>query len=189
LIVGLKGVVETLQTDSFYINVNGVIYEVFSTAIDLDQIKLGDQLNIHIAQIIREDSSNLYGFLKNDTKVFFKELIKITGVGAKVAMGILSTISEVELIDIIERGDEKALIKVPKIGLKTAKRILNELVEIKDRFKIQNLTSSQTSEKSIAIQTLKQLGFNNNLVIQSVTNSTMKTHQEIIKDCLSQFVK
>jgi len=190
LIVGLKGIVETVQPNSIYLDVQGVIYEVFTTLIDLEQIKKGDKLYIHIEQIIREDSNSLYGFLKTDTKLFFKELIKITGIGAKVAIGILSTISEIELIDIIERGDEKALVKVPKIGLKTAKRVLNELVEIKDRFIIQNsLTSSENSEKSVAIQALEQLGFNRTSIIQLVNSSSMLKHQDIIKECLTKLAK
>ena len=183
MIVGLKGVVEYIDTNSIYIDVQGVVYEVFTTLTDLDKIEKKENISIYIEQIIREDSSNLYGFLRKDTKLFFRELIKITGVGAKVAIAILSTISEVELIEIIERGDEKALVKVPKIGLKTAKRVLNELIEIKDRLKVSG-TSSGNSEKSISIQALEQLGFNKKDILKFVNESQMEKHQDIIKEAL-----
>ena len=189
MIVGLKGVVEKIQTNSIYLDVQGVVYEIFITLIDLEQIEKGSKLKIHIEQIIREDSNNLYGFLKIETKLFFKELIKITGVGAKIAIAILSTISEIELIDIIERGDKKALAKVPKIGLKTAKRILNELIDIKDRLIVSGSTSSEKSEKSIAIQALEQLGVNRNIILKIVNETQMNRHQDIIKESLGKLAK
>lgn len=188
MIVGLKGVVEEVGINSIHLDVQGVIYEVVTTLIDLEQIEKDKNLNIHIIQIIREDSNSLYGFLNPETKLFFRELIKITGIGAKVAIAILSTISERELIDIIERGDEKALVKVPKIGLKTAKRVLNELIEIKDRLIISG-TSLENSEKSIAIQALEELGFNRGLILKIVNESNMVTHQEIIKEGLGKLIR
>jgi len=187
LIVGLKGIIDEVQSNSIYLNVNGVVYEVFVTLIDLNSLKLKQNLEIKIIQIIREDSDNLYGFLKDETKIFFSELIKITGVGAKVAMAILSTISESELVEIIQNNDEKALVKVPKIGLKTAKRILNELVSVQDKFHISQTPAN--NEKSIAIQTLEQLGFNRNEIIKLVNNSTLEKHQDIIKESLGKFAK
>ena len=185
MIVKLKGVVEDVSTNSIYLDVQGVVYEVFTTLTDLENLKDGQNIEINIIQIIREDSNTLYGFIKKETKTFFKELVKITGVGAKVAIAILSTISEQELVDIIDRADEKALVKVPKIGLKTAKRILNELIEIRERFVVAGL-SSVNSEKSISIQALEQLGFNRNEIVKVVNQTTMETHQEIIKESLGK---
>lgn len=188
MIVGLKGKVVEIYPNSIYFNVQDVIFEIFTTLIDLESIKVGNSLEISIQQIIREDSNLLYGFLKKETKLFFNELIKISGVGAKVAITILSAISESELVDIIERQDEKALVKVPKIGLKTAKRILNELIEVKEKFSIAN-SSIANSEKNIAIQALEQLGFNKINILKTINNTEKKTHQEMIKDALARLVK
>jgi len=184
LIVGLKGIIDEIKSNSIYLNVNGVIYEVFTTLIDLNNLKVKENLEIKVIQIIREDSDNLYGFLKDETKIFFSELIKITGVGAKVAMAILSTITESELVEIIQNSDEKALIKVPKIGLKTAKRILIELVSVQDKF--QTSQTPTNNEKSISIQTLEQLGFNRNEIIKVVNQSKFEKHQDIIKESLGK---
>lgn len=187
MIVGLKGIIDKINSNSIYINVNGVVYEVFVTLIDLNNLEVNKNIEIKIIQIIREDSDNLYGFMKDETKLFFSELIKINGVGAKVAMAILSTISESELVEIIRNSDEKALVKVPKIGLKTAKRILIELTSIQDRFQI--VQTPLNSERNIAIQTLEQLGFNRNEVIKLVNHSKYEKHQDIIKESLGKLAR
>jgi Holliday junction DNA helicase RuvA len=187
LIVGLKGSIESLESNSIYLDVNGVIYEVFMTLPDLEGVEEKREVSIHIHQIFREDSVELFGFLERSGKNLFRELIKISGVGSKVAMAILSTISGSELLQIIENGDEKALTKVPKIGAKSAKKILTELTFIKDRLDISG--DSVSSEKSIAIQALEQLGFNRKDILSAVDGVSSENHSDIIREALQKLAK
>ena len=80
---------------------------------------------------IREDELTLYGFLDQNERQIFKELINVTGIGPKVAIGILSKFRTNELVKYICTGDEKALSTAPGIGKKTANRMI---LELKDKF-------------------------------------------------------
>jgi Holliday junction DNA helicase RuvA len=184
VIAGIEGVARVVSPNSLHVNVNGVIYEIFTTIFDSDEVGEGDSVFLHTHQIFRENSVELFGFLTNSRKELFKELIKISGVGSKVALAILSTLSESELLQIIESGDEKALTKVPKIGLKSAKKILTELVFLKDKLNLSAV--SESSEKNLAIEALLQLGFARNNILKAVENLE-GSHKEIIKNALKSF--
>jgi Holliday junction DNA helicase RuvA len=189
MIIGLKGAVDEIGGGSISLDVHGVIYEVFLTIKDCENISIGENIKLHIVEIIREDSYSLYGFLRIETKLFFNELLKINGIGAKVAIAILSTISESEFVSIIETNDEKALVKVPKIGLKTAKRVIAELIDKVDTFREIVGGNRENSEKDIAVQALEQLGFNRSDILQILKETELKKHQEMIKFALQKLAK
>ncbi|EJF06677.1 Holliday junction DNA helicase, RuvA subunit [Thiovulum sp. ES] len=181
MIVGLEGVVRSVFPNSLQVNVNGLIYEVFTSIFDSDEVEENQKIYLYVHQIIRENSIELFGFLQKSREDIFKELIKISGVGGKVALAILSTLSESELLRIIETGDEKSLTKVPKIGLKSAKKILTELTFMKEKLNLSG--SSENSEKNLALDALLELGFARNNILKAVENLS-GTHQQIIKDAL-----
>jgi len=190
LIAVLKGVVDEVDSNSIYLDVNGVIYEVYLSLFDLESCKVGERIKIYIEEIIREDSYTLFGFLKRGERDIFRELIKINGIGAKVAMAILSTLSIDELLHILDTNNEKALTKVPKIGLKTAKRILNELIDLRDKIASSiDIQDGETQEKRIAIEALEQLGFKRSDILKVVNQIETKPHQEIIREALRQLTK
>ena len=110
------------------LEVQGVGYEVdvpMSTFYHLPE--LGETVKLHIHFAVREDGHFLYGFLSEAERVAFRQLLKISGVGARTALALLSGLSVGDLSAAIARQDASLLVKVPGIGNKTAERLLLEL--------------------------------------------------------------
>jgi Holliday junction DNA helicase RuvA len=110
------------------LDVSGVGYEVdvpMSSFYNLPA--LGERVTLLIHQVIREDAHLLFGFLTAEERATFRELVKITGVGPRTALSILSGLSVAELSSAVARQEGARLQKVPGIGKKTAERLLLEL--------------------------------------------------------------
>lgn len=110
------------------IDVQGVGYEVecpISTLCELPAV--GETVSLWTHFVVREDAQLLFGFLNREDRACFRTLIKISGVGPKLAVGILSGLSGSELAGAIERDDLNTLTRLPGIGRKTAERLLVEL--------------------------------------------------------------
>ena len=136
----LAGTLLSKHPPSLLIDVQGVGYEVdvpMSTAFNLPEVNAPVALLIHHA--VREDGQFLYGFACEAERAAFRQLIKISGVGARIALAILSGLSVDELVNAISRQETGRLLKIPGIGKKTAERLL---LELKD--KLQNLGTSAT---------------------------------------------
>jgi Holliday junction DNA helicase RuvA len=153
MIVGLEGKIEKKEPTSLYLNVNGVIYEVFISLNCSNKIE-NDNIKLLITQIIREDSNSLYGFLDRKEKEVFDRLIKISGIGAKVAMAICSTYTPEKFAKIIATKDVDMLKKVVGVGAKSANRILVELSGF-----IIDTNQEDTKDKTDATLALESLGF------------------------------
>jgi len=153
MIVGLEGRIEKKEPTSLYLNVNGVIYEVFISLNCSSRIE-GKYIKLLITQIIREDSNTLYGFLDKNEKKVFDTLIKINGIGAKVAMAICSTYTPKKFSEIIATKDINMLKKVVGVGAKSASRILVELSGF-----IIDIEKQNTKDRADAILALESLGF------------------------------
>ncbi len=87
----------------------------------------GEDAFIYVHFIVREDAHLLYGFTSKEAKLIFKELLKLNGVGPKMALAILSTLTPSELVNVINTNKVTDLVKVPGVGKKTAERIVLEL--------------------------------------------------------------
>ena len=110
------------------IDVSGVGYEVdvpMSTFCNLPEG--GGELTLHTHFVVREDAELLYGFATLAERAVFRALIKISGVGPKIALALLSGITVDQLKDAVDRGETGLLTKVPGIGKKTAERLVLEL--------------------------------------------------------------
>lgn len=110
------------------IDVSGVGYEVdvpMSTFCNLPEV--GGELTLHTHFVVREDALLLYGFATLAERAVFRALIKISGVGPKIALALLSGITVDQLKDAVDRGETGLLTKVPGIGKKTAERLVLEL--------------------------------------------------------------
>ena len=110
------------------IDVSGVGYEVdvpMSTLCNLPEV--GGELTLHTHFVVREDAQLLYGFATLAERAVFRALIKISGVGPKIALALLSGITVDQLKDAVDRGETGLLTKVPGIGKKTAERLVLEL--------------------------------------------------------------
>ena len=130
MISSLHGTVEDISLDVATISVNGVGYEVFCTAACAASIEVGSSARIVVYTDVKEDSIRLYGFSDRTERQVFLLLIKVTGVGSRSAVDILSRIDKLELLRIIGAGDTARLQQVKGVGRKTAERIV---VELKDK--------------------------------------------------------
>jgi Holliday junction DNA helicase RuvA len=110
------------------VDVGGVGYEVdvpMSTFYNLPH--LGERTTLHIHMVVREDAQLLYGFLTLEERETFRQLIRISGVGPRIALAVLSGMSAQELAQAVSQQQPGRLVKVPGIGKKTAERLLLEL--------------------------------------------------------------
>ena len=131
MIGSLNGLIISKKPSEVLIEVNGIGYEVYiplSTSFKLPSVDQTVQLLTHL--IVREDQHTLYGFITEDERKLFRALIKISGVGPKLALTILSGINVEGFIRSVQMQDVDTLIHLPGIGKKTAERLL---VEMKDK--------------------------------------------------------
>jgi Holliday junction DNA helicase RuvA len=127
----LRGVLVHKQPPWLVIDVHGVGYELeapMSTFYDLPEIGREIVLFTHYAQ--KEDSVALYGFLREAERRLFRDVQKVSGIGAKIALAVLSGVSVDEFARLVQAGDVTALTRIPGIGKKTAERMV---VELRDR--------------------------------------------------------
>ncbi|MEQ8804530.1 MAG: Holliday junction branch migration protein RuvA [Rhodospirillales bacterium] len=127
MIARLKGIVDAVGTDTAVIDVNGVGYLVHASSRTLSQMGQGDAVALFIETHVREDHIHLYGFLRADEQDWFRLLTTVQGVGAKVALAMLSALTGDMLLQAIAAGDKAAVCRAPGVGPKLAQRILHEL--------------------------------------------------------------
>ncbi len=143
----LIGEVLALEAPTVLLNVNGVGYEIDTPLSTFCQLQKGQKVTLWTHLTVREDAQLLYGFSNAQEKIIFRTLLKVNGVGPKMALGILSTLSIDMLIHTVENGDVKTLVKVPGVGAKTAERLM---IELRDRFKA--FTTNTVSSNSTQMQ-------------------------------------
>jgi len=136
----LQGILVEKEAGEVLLEVNGIGYEVELPASALFQLpEPGKPLLLHTHLIVREDAHHLYGFLELRERSLFRLLIKVNGVGPKLALGLLSSIDSRQLVNCINNNDVTALVKLPGIGRKTAERLV---IELRDRLKDWELESA-----------------------------------------------
>ena len=127
MIAKLKGVVESIDDGSAVIDVNGVGYLVSASARTLRDLAVGGTATVLVETIVREDAIALYGFLQTAERDWFRILTTVQGVGARVALSILSTLSPDEIARAIAAGDKASLSRPAGVGAKLAARLATEL--------------------------------------------------------------
>lgn len=125
----LKGKVDAIGESHLILDVNGVGYEVQASARMLRSLKLGDALSLSIETYVREDAIRLFGFTSEVERSWFRTLQSVQGVGSKVALAILGTLSTQDLANAIALGNWAAVEQAPGVGKKLAQRIVAELKE------------------------------------------------------------
>ncbi len=133
MIAMIVGEVKELQAPNLacILTKSGVGYEVELPLPSFCQLAVNQEVTLWTQLVVREDAQILCGFLHKDDKEAFKKLIKVSGVGLKMALAMLSTLNASELADCIERDDEALLTRIPGVGKKTAQRLL---IELKGKF-------------------------------------------------------
>ncbi|HWK38512.1 MAG TPA: Holliday junction branch migration protein RuvA [Hyphomicrobium sp.] len=123
----LRGKVDAIGDSFLIVDVNGVGYEVQASARTLRNLKIGDEVSLTIDTHVREDAIRLFGFSSEVERSWFRMLQNVQGVGSKVALALLGTLSPQELANAIALGDWASVEQAPGIGKKLALRIVAEL--------------------------------------------------------------
>ena len=192
MIGSLIGLIKEKKPSLLLLEVNGVGYEInvpLSTSFQLP--KNGESAYLLTHLIVREDQHTLYGFATEEERNLFRTLIKISGVGAKMALTILSGINVNGFVQSVINEDIDTLVHLPGIGKKTAERLI---VEMKDRIDgiTDNLESSPstTSETSISVEArnaLVNLGYKNSEAKKILDN--IDTNGLSVEELLRQALK
>ncbi len=179
MIVGIEGIVERREPTFVHINLNGLIYEVM-VSINTSNIITQDKVKLFITQIIREDANLLFGFIEKSEQKIFNRVIKINGVGPKVALAICSTFTPNIFSQVVVSKDVNMLKKVPGIGPKSAGRILVELADF-----VVDDNSQDSASMSEAIMALESLGFKKEVITKALFGSTGDT-SSLVKEGLKK---
>lgn len=163
MIVRLKGSIERLLPTSVELEVYGVTYMVEISLLTSVALQNKTQISLEIAQIIREDSNLLYGFQTNQEREVFLQLLKVNGVGAKIALMILSSYSVEQFLAIIQTNNLAALKSVRGIGAKVAGKIMLELVGY-----TQSMQTPNNANVQLAHEALLALGFKDSQITQAL---------------------
>lgn len=166
----LNGVLLEKMPPLILLDVNGVGYECevpMSTFYNLPAI--GEKVMLLTQFIVREDAQLLYGFGSARERQTFRQLVKVNGVGPKMALSILSGLSVDDLIQAVTAQETAMLTRVPGVGKKTAERLL---LELKDKFKLDGIAISSASQAKSAsndvLNALLALGYNEREALAAV---------------------
>ncbi|MEA1893073.1 MAG: Holliday junction branch migration protein RuvA [Campylobacterota bacterium] len=182
MIVGINGTIIYKEPTLLHVDVAGVVYEVFISLESFSSVGT-DEVKLFTTHIVREDAQLLYGFLDISEKKLFTRLIKISGVGPKVAMAICSTYTPAQFATIINNKDIDGVKKVPGIGPKSAGRILVEL----NGFDAELINSSDEPKSmafSQASEALESLGFKKDKISKALSACSADTTPSLVKEAL-----
>ena len=173
---------------------NNIGYEIYMTEIALSELSIGENAKIYTYYNVTQDNISLFGFKNLEEKKMFENLISVSKIGAKTAIGILSSISTAELAISIITNDINRLSKLPGIGKKTAQRLVLEVI---DKVKTEEIIFTEEEQKSNenylnttekekdVIEALKVLGYNIKEIERVIKTLDIKSSTEdMIKQAL-----
>jgi Holliday junction DNA helicase RuvA len=190
----LRGLLTAKQAPQIILECNGVGYQVetpMSTFLELPPI--GQEVFLYTHLQVREDAQILYGFASDEEKALFRSLLRVSGVGAKIALSVLSAMSVKDFQRCVRLEDTAMLVKIPGVGRKTAERLI---IEMRDR--LEKMAGAEASKAGIqgteprheAVDALVALGYKpaeiKRLLAQLETSG--KSAEEIIRLALKRAV-
>ena len=187
----LKGIVLDKQAPDLLLDVNGVGYELLlplNTFFDIPEV--GETITLHTHFVVREDAQQLYGFSQLEERALFRHLIKVNGVGPKMALAILSGMSTDQFVRCVRSDDLAALVKVPGVGKKTAERLLIEMRDKLDNMAEGTEENLPTASKDInaeAESALTALGYRPQdaaKMVNRVAGDNVTTAEQLIRAAL-----
>lgn len=203
----IKGVLAKVWEDGIILEANNIGYDIKMPLSSLEDLpRVGDTIKIYTYMHVREDAIGLFGFLMEDDLIMFKQLITVSGIGPKGALGILSAITPDNLRFAILSEDAKTIAKAPGIGNKTASKLI---IELKDKIKLEdafeqklmnqingqeNVVSSGSVIADIrneAIQALVVLGYSKSdaaKVVRNIDITENMNSEDILKKSLKFLV-
>ena len=188
----ITGTLLGIEQQTALVDVGGVGYEIecpISTLCELPTV--GETVTLLTHFVVREDAQLLFGFLTHDDRESFRILIKISGVGPKLAIGVLSGLSGEELAAAVERDDVATLTRLPGVGKKTAERLL---VELRGRMTSTGHTQSLVGSSPIeeAVLGLIALGYKETearKAINALSKDPEATPETLIRSSLKQMLR
>ena len=196
MIARLEGELLDKQAPCVLIDVNGVGYEVnvsLNTLVSLP--KIGANLALLTHFVVREDAQTLYGFISSRERELFRALIKVNGVGPKMALGILSGMTVDEFSTAVFSEDIGLLVKLPGVGKKTAERLVIEMRDIIDSVGLTSAIDSSNENKDVRLEAegaLISLGYKQQDVSKIMSKLDLKsvsTAEDIIRLALKSIAK
>ena len=168
-----KGKIDNILKDRIIIDVNNIGYEIYMPESELLTLGVGENLKIYTYLHVREDDMRLFGFSSNESLEFFKKLITVSGVGPKVALGIISNVDTESLCVAIATENIAALKSVPGIGPKMAQKIIFELKDkvLKEQIDTVKTKTKEVNSKNIeeATTALEVLGYTHKQIKEVVS--------------------
>ena len=199
MIGAIKGIVAALAADNCIIDTaGGVGYRVYMPSAHLAQLATGREVRVHVHTAVREDAILLYGFLSQEYYDLFELLLTVSGVGPKMALGILSAVKPDAFYLAVQNKDIKQLVKLPGIGKKTAERLLLELkdkvgsaFDAADDF-TEAVEAGGSGAVAEAIEALTSLGYSNSEimpVLKQIPNASELGCEAILQQALKLFAR
>ncbi len=189
----IKGILDHKEPSLAIIDVNGIGYEIFIPLSTYEKLPIiGSLVKLHTHHYVREDAIHLYGFLTPEEKETFELLMTISGIGAKVALTILSSMSVDDFRRAIAQNNMKALTKIPGIGKKSAERMLLELKDKIGSIKVDEETTRMIEPESIsdAVLALMNLGVAQTMAEYAVYKAEQILGKDAkIEDLIAQALK
>ena len=197
----IKGELVETAEDLIVVENHGIGYNIRIPQSIFDSLPgIGQQVKIYVSTYMREDAMLLYGFLNRDDRKIFQLLLKVSGIGPKGALAILSVMTPDDLRFAVLGEDDRAITKAPGIGKKSAQRLI---IELKDKLKLEDVSVLQAQEetaetsalsgmhtvKSEAIQALTALGYSAAEAVKAVSAVALSedsTVEEVLKAALKQ---
>lgn len=192
MIGSLRGKIIAKKPPIILLEVNGIGYEVAVSMNTLYQLPDNQEVVLLTHLVVREDTQELYGFIDQAEKTLFRHLIRTNGVGPKLALSILSSMSTQDFSHLVLSQDSAGLIKIPGIGKKMADRLIIEMADrlqdVADSSGGQVMDSHMPDPHRDAISALVSLGYKNHQakkVIHSMRDSGYSS-EEMIREALKQ---
>ena len=194
MIGSLRGRIARKQPPQIILECGGVGYEIetpMSTFLELPET--GTEIFLHTHLVVREDSQTLYGFSSEQEKSLFRSLLKISGVGAKMGLAILSGMSVNDFQRCVEYEDSARLVKIPGVGKKTAERLI---IEMRDRIDVTSAeltagtSTARSDPRNEAFDALLSLGYRSNEINHLLAKLDVadKSAEDIIRLALRRSV-
>ncbi len=181
MIVKLKGNIEKLESGFIDLDVNGIVYRILMSNKNIERISsIGSNIIVFIYEIIKEDSRVFAGFLKEEERETFGDLLTVQGVGSKMAINIMSNLENEIICNSILNEDSQIFNNISGVGSKLAKRIINELKEkIKKKVLTKEIiiTKANNSIYDDLVSCLLNLGFTQK-ICETTANYVINENQE-----------
>lgn len=179
MIKAIEGLITKKEPTQLWIKCAGITYGVNISLFTSAALQKGQNIELYITQIIREDANLLYGFLKESEQRIFELLLKVNGIGASTAMAVCSSLNPDEFSAAVINGDDAVLKRVPGIGPKTARTLIAQLSDAK----LVEI-SSASSSSSEAFMALESLGFKRDKISAALAKCTSNDTAALIKEAL-----